>query len=188
MTHVAIIYHSGYGHTKVVAELVKQGADIDGVTSHIFTAEEATNNLDALDKMDALIFGSPTYMGSASADMKSFMDATSTKWQTAEWKDKLAAGFTNSGSLSGDKLSTLVQFSILAAQHQMIWVSAGLPPAGTEEGHGASADEVNRLGSYLGLMTQSDHTDPEHTPAPGDKKSAELFGKRVAEAALRWKK
>lgn len=186
MIHIAIIYHSGYGHTKKVAELVKEGTNIDGVTSRIFTVEEAKNQLDTLDDMDAIIFGAPTYMGSASAEMKAFMDATSSKWQDHKWRDKMAAGFTNSGSLSGDKLSTLIQISIFAAQHQMIWVSAGLPVAGTQEGHGATAKQVNRLGSFLGLMTQSDHADLENTPAPGDKESAVLFGKRVAQAVQQW--
>ena len=35
-------------------------------------------------------------------------------------------------------------------------------------------------------MTQSDNAAPDVTPGAGDRKTAELFGTRVAEAAKRW--
>ena len=124
-------------------------------------------------------------MGSASAPMKQFMDASSKVWFTRGWQDKIAAGFTNSASWSGDKLSTLSQFAILAAQHGMIWVSLGqLPGNNSSKG---SPEDANRIGSYLGLMTQSNSDESAETAPPkSDRMTAELFGKRVAEAAKRW--
>lgn len=189
MITIAIVYHSGYGHTKKVAEHIKQGAEsVTRTTATLYDSDSAINDLDALDNADAIIFGAPTYMGSASAQMKQFMDASSMKWIKRAWEGKVAAGFTNSGSLSGDKLSTLIQFAILAAQHGMMWTDAGLPPASKDSGHGAKPEEVNRIGSYLGLMTQSDNAAPEDTPSPGDIESAKLFGAHVAKRAARWKK
>ena len=64
-----------------------------------------------------IVFGSPTYMGSVSWQFKKFADASSKVWFTLGWKDKLAAGFTNSASMNGDKLSTLHYMFTLSQQH-----------------------------------------------------------------------
>ncbi len=59
---VFIIYHSGYGHTKVQAEAVLSGASsVDGIDAELIDAKEAAGDLDKIDQADAIIFGSPTY-------------------------------------------------------------------------------------------------------------------------------
>ena len=99
---IAIAYFSGYGHTARVAEVIKQGADAADAVATLYDVKSLVNQLDLLDTADAIVFGSPTYMGSPAAEFKQFADASSKKWFTQSWKNKLAAGFTNSGSLSGD--------------------------------------------------------------------------------------
>jgi NAD(P)H dehydrogenase (quinone) len=190
MAKVAVVYHSGYGHTEVVARHVVQGAaSVGGVEVKIFTVDEVTKTPERLNEYDAIIFGAPTYMGSLSAPFKSFMDATSQLWVKQMWKDKLAAGFTNSGNMSGDKFDSLVQLITFAAQHSMNWVSLGLMNESFAPGK-QNGDPlcVNRLGSFLGAMTQSDNLPPAQTPPVGDLKTAELLGIRVAQATLRWNK
>lgn len=192
MTNIAIVYHSGYGHTAVVAEHVAKGAaQVAGAEVRLYKAQDLASPdagpWDELNAADAIIFGAPTYMGSASAPMKAFMDASSKVWFDHGWKDKIAAGFTNSGSWSGDKLSTLSQFAILAAQHGMVWAGTGMMP-GYNNSKG-SPEDVNRVGSFLGLMTQANADQgPDVAPPAADRKTAELFGKRIAEVALRWRK
>ena len=154
MTIVAVVYHSGYGHTAVVAEHVAKGAaSVPGVSVRLIRADELTSPDTGpwaeLITADAIIFGAPTYMGSASAVMKQFMDASSRVWLSQGWTDKIAAGFTNSGSWSGDKLATLEQFAIFAAQQSMIWTSSGMMP-GNNSSTGSPEDN-NRVGSYLEL-------------------------------------
>ena len=57
------------------------------------------------------IFGAPTYMGSPSAQFKAFAEATSkVRADNLRWKDKIAAGFTNSQAINGDKLNSLMAF------------------------------------------------------------------------------
>jgi multimeric flavodoxin WrbA len=191
MTNVAIVYHSGFGHTAVVAEHVARGAAaVPGVTARLYKADELASPDAApwaeLATADAIIFGSPTYMGSASAPMKQFMDTSSKVWLTRGWQDKIAAGFTNSASQSGDKLATLEQFSVFAAQHGMIWTGTGMLP-GNNVSTG-SVEDNNRLGSFLGLMTQSNADQgPDVAPPQGDRRTAEKFGQRVAEVAVQWK-
>ncbi len=190
---IAVVYHSGYGHTEVIANAVQRGAEEAGADAAIIKVgqdgEISDNGWQLLDSADAIIFGAPTYMGSASGPFKTFMDATSRPWFAQKWKDKLAGGFTVSGSFSGDKLSTLQQFVILAAQHGMVWVSQGVLGAqSTSIDHQRGEDQINRLGSYIGVMAQAENKGTDVTPPSGDVKSAELYGARITDAAKRWNK
>ena len=141
--------------------------------------------LAAIDEADAVVFGSPTYMGDVSAAFKSFEESTTGVFTAQAWRDKLAAGFTNSGSPSGDKLHALQSLNLFAAQQGMIWVNPGQRPGG--EAGDVSENGVNRLGAWLGVIAQSANATAEVTPPAGDRESARLLGVRVAEAALRWK-
>jgi multimeric flavodoxin WrbA len=181
--HIAVVYHSGYGHTKKQAEAVAAGAArVPGAKVALIPVEEAEARAAELDAADAIIFGAPTYMGGVSAQFKTFTDWTSKVWFTAGWKDKLAAGFTNSSSPNGDKQNSLQQIATLAAQHQMLWVSLGLPP-GNNSSTGSN-DNLNRLGASLGAMAQSNADEgPEKGPIASDLRTAEHLGRRVAEFA-----
>lgn len=186
---VAVVFHSVSGRTRALAEACARGATaVSGVASEVLSVEAASASAGQakLAASDAIVLGCPTYMGSASAQFKAFMDATAAVWALQGWRDKLAAGFTHSAAPSGDKLSTLVQLAVFAAQHGMIWVPLGLPPtyALPEEAARAGAD-MNRLGSHLGAMAQSR---PGGGVLPeGDLRTAEHLGRRVAEAVLRWR-
>ncbi len=186
MPHICIAYHSGFGHTEVLAKKVAEGVTSAGCTADLHNVAELSDDLWAhLAKADGIIFGSPTYMGSVSAPFKAFMDASSKPWFAQAWKDKMAAGFTNSGGLSGDKLGTLNTISVFAAQHSMVWVSQGIWPSaysGDGKGH-------NRLGSWIGLMAQSDNAPAgEANPNAEDQSYAVAFGARVGAATVRWVK
>lgn len=184
--NVVIVYHSGYGHTEVMADAVARGAgQVPGVEAGTVKIDGAGKIPDSswvkLEEAQAIVFGCPTYMGSCSGQFKMFADATSKVWAKRQWKDKIAGGFTNSGNYSGDKLSTLLQLAILAAQHGMIWVG------NTELPSGKTPDDVNRISSYTGVMAQSDHqSPPDVAPPSGDIKTGEIYGKRIAEAVKRW--
>ncbi|KIL99654.1 Multimeric flavodoxin WrbA [Paramagnetospirillum magnetotacticum MS-1] len=187
MTSIAIVFHSGYGHTKVVAEAVAAGAAlVAGTQVHLVAAEEAEAKADLLNGADAIIFGSPTYMGAVLAKFKEFMEWSSKTWYGRGWIDKLAAGFTVSASQNGDKLAVLQQLSVFAAQHGMIWVGLDLLP-GNNNSKG-SVEDLNRLGSFLGAMAQANADQGPEGVTNADKKTATHLGKRVAEAAARWKK
>ncbi len=180
MTKISIVFHSGYGHTKVLAEQVKAGADqVPGTETRLIPVEEVDAHWADLEASDAIIFGSPTYMGSVSGPFKSFMDASSKPWFEQKWKDKVAAGFTISSSPSGDKLNTLQTLMIFGMQHGMIWVGTAELPGG--EGG------INRLGSMSGVMAQAGQVPPEVEPNEADRKTGQVFGRRVAQTAARWK-
>ena len=183
MANVVVVFHSGYGHTLRMAQAVAEGADAELV------AIDAEGNLpeggwDALAGADAIIFGSPTYMANYSWQFKKFADASSKQWFVQGWKDKLAAGFTNSAGLNGDKLSTLNSMFALAMQHSMIWVSQGLMPANTKA---ATRNDINNLVSYSGAIAQSPSDGGADAMLSGDLETARLFGKRVADVAARFR-
>jgi len=180
MTTLAVVYHSGYGHTAEQAKAISRGATrVANTTVLMMPVEDVEASWAALEAADGMIFGSPTYMGSVSAQFKTFMDASSKVWFSQGWKDKVAAGFTNSASQSGDKLNTLVQMAIFAAQHGMIWVGLDLLP-GNNHSKG-SVNDLNRLGSFLGAMAQSNADEgPDVAPIASDLLTAEHLGERVA--------
>ncbi len=184
MASVAIVYHSGFGHTKAVAEAVHKGAaSVAGTTATLVSVADADQHWDTLAAADAIIFGAPTYMGAASAEMKKFMEASAKVWFTQGWKDKLAAGFTVSGAYSGDKLATLQQFMIFAGQHTMLWAPLGQMP-GFNNSKG-SVDDLNRVGSYSGLMVQANVDQGVEGIAASDFKTSEVFGARIAALAVK---
>ncbi len=142
MAIVAVVYRSGFGHTKLQAEAVHRGAaSVKGIEAKLYTTDEATNKLDELDQADAIIFGSPTYMGNMSAEMKKFIEVAVQKWFTQSWKDKVAGAFTNSSSFSGDKLNTLISVQ------------------------GPGPEVQNRLGSFVGPMSASFQVPPPNRTA-----------------------
>ena len=189
MTTVAIVYHSGYGHTAKVAESIAEGVRAAGAEPKLLRIEGLTQDfdpiIDAVSEADAVIFGAPTYMGDVSAPFKAFADASSKVFFTGGWADKLAAGFTNSHSFSGDKLHALQSLAILAAQHGMNWINLGLPPPNVTAAE-RGPETLNRVGAFIGLMTQSDNADAEITPPKGEHDTARHLGGRVAKAARRW--
>jgi multimeric flavodoxin WrbA len=187
---VCVVFHSGYGHTQEQAKAVAEGAgSVAGINCQLIPVAELeaadAPAWAALDACDAMIFGSPTYMGSASAAFKTFMEATSQRWMEQRWSMKLAAGFTNSGSQNGDKQNTLMQFITLAAQHGMLWVNLNQMPGNNSTS--GSENDMNRLGASLGAMAQSAvDAGPDVGPTQSDLETARAFGAHVAACAQRW--
>lgn len=133
--------------------------------------------METLDGSDGIVFGCATYMGSASAIFKAFLEAAfRPHWLEQRWKDKIAAGFTNSASQSGDKLCTLLQLTVFAMQMGMIWVGVSDLPGNNWSG--GSRSDLNRLGTWVGAMGQSNAD--ENVPSVGDIHTAERFGSRFA--------
>jgi NAD(P)H dehydrogenase (quinone) len=176
---VAIAYHSGFGHTAVLAEAVAAGTRDAGAHVTIIAVDRmAAEDWDVLDGADAIVFGSATYMGNVSAGFQTFAEQTGRRCLNGTWRDKVAAGFTNSGAKAGDKLHTLSSLAVFAAQHHMHWVNLGLC-AGWNSASG-SEDDLNRLGFWLGAGAATDvDVDPDDVH-PSDVRTCHHLGHRVA--------
>jgi len=180
---VAVAFHSDHGHVAKLAHNVAAGAEkVDGAVATVLALQDQDLDDDAwgaLERADAIVFGAPTYMGGPSAVFKRFAEATLPIWARQGWRSKVAAGFTHSQAMSGDKLNTLQYFSILAAQHGMVWVNLDLLPGWCRQQ--ASIDDLNRLGAWLGVMSQSNGDGPlDSNPRRGDLGTAAHLGRRVA--------
>ncbi|MCI4030080.1 flavodoxin family protein [Dickeya dianthicola] len=181
MSKAVVVYFSGYGHTKRVAEAAAEGAqaaliEIDGEGN---IPEAAWGQLD---EAQSIIFGAPTYMGSVPWQFKKFADATSKKWFVRQWQDKAFGGFTNSASLNGDKQVSLIFLQTLASQHGGIWVSLGLPPANSSA---STRADVNNLGGSVGALVQSpSDVDAQGIP-DGDLETVKLYAARIAKIGQR---
>lgn len=178
---IVIVYFSGYGHTKRMAETVAQGAGGE------LLAIDAEGNLpeggwETLAAADAIIMGAPTYMGSVPWQVKKFADASSKPWYSQVWKDKIAAGFTNSASMNGDKLSTLHYLFTLAMQHSMIWVGTGMLPSNAKA---STRNDINYVASSSGAMATTPSDASVDEMLPGDLDTARKFGERVAQVTAR---
>jgi multimeric flavodoxin WrbA len=165
-----------------MAQAVAEGANAELVQI------DADGNLPAggwelLNDADAIIMGSPTYMGSVSWQFKKFADASSKAWFAQAWKDKMFAGFTNSASMNGDKLSTLHYLFTLAMQQGGVWVGTAIMPSNTKA---AQRNDINYVASFSGAMAQSPSDSSPAEMVQGDLDTARLFGERVAKASARW--
>lgn len=181
MSKVAVVYHSGYGHTAKQAEAVAKGAGAELIAIDA-NGEISEPQWATLDSADAIVFGSPTYMGTVSWQFKKFADASSKAWFTQKWKDKVFGGFTNSATMNGDKHSTIHYFMTLAMQHGGVWVGTGLMPANSKA---AKRDDVNYVGSFAGAMMQTPSDASADEVNAGDLETARLYGERIAKAASR---
>ncbi|MGY4828324.1 flavodoxin family protein [Sphaerotilaceae bacterium SBD11-9] len=177
MAKIEIIYHSGYGHTKKVAEAVAESS------GGSLIAIDAEGNLpeggwERLAAADAIVFGSPTYMGGVSWQFKKFADASSKPWYMKVWRNKIAFGFTNSATLNGDKFSSIQYMITLSQQHGMLWAGMGMHPSNAKA---HTRDDPNHLGGYSGLITVSPSDASPDEMIPGDLATARLFGQRIVE-------
>jgi NAD(P)H dehydrogenase (quinone) len=177
--NLAVAYHSGFGHTGVLAEAVARGARDGGANVRMVAVDAMTDAAwQTLDAADGIVFGSATYMGNVSAGFQAFAEQTGRRCLTGAWRDKVAAGFTNSGAKSGDKLQALTSLAVFAAQHHMHWVNLGLV-AGWNSSTG-SENDLNRLGFWLGAGTQTDVDADSGRVHGADVRTCEHLGRRVA--------
>ncbi len=184
---ISIVFFSGSGHTTEMAHAVAKGVSADdrvSVIEHQITDTDFNGGrwqneavLEQLDASDAIIFGSPTYMGSVSAQLKALMDATSPRYLERKWVDKIGAAFTVSGSPSGDKMNMLMTCATFAMQHGMVWVGVAESPV--------TGNSYNRLATFFGAAGEALMEPPSEKPSVEDKLTGEMLGRRVATIACR---
>ena len=181
MTKIGVVYFSGSGTTAAVAAAVMEGISSAGAQ----VVEARINGADiiegrwqneamaaTLDDCDGIMFGTPTYMGSVSGQLKSFFDAMAPRWFTQTWRNKVAGGFTASSLPAGDKSGALLAMSTFAMQMGMIWVGTG---AGVSE-------NLNLNGFYFGSGAAASTPD-QLTEV--DLATAKHLGGRVAEVTMK---
>ena len=185
---ISILYSSETEHTHQLAKAILAGCVSSGevetnlirISDQDFTGSRWNNEkiLAELDSSDAIIFGSPTFMGSVSSKMKAFMEASVSRYFPETWNGKIAAGFTVSGTSGGDKFSTLSTLTTFSMQHGMIWIGLGSNPF--------NGNNNNASGHYYGATGRAAlDDDPAEMPAKDDLNSGEFLGARIADYVVK---
>ncbi len=182
MTQISIVYYSHFkGSTQRLAEAIARGArTVPDTDVALIPVDEVDSQWARLHASDAIVFGTPTYIGSVAAKFKEFVEKLAGEvWLERMWVNKIAAGFTVSAGRSGDKLACLQQLVTFAAQMGMIWVPLRIT-GGNYSTQGSEGD-LNRMAGYLGVMAQANiDQGPELAPPPSDLQTAELHGHHIA--------
>jgi NAD(P)H dehydrogenase (quinone) len=194
---ISIISYTRFHTLERIAQEIFNGVmSVDGISAIAIPVANASDRIEEINGSDAIIFGSPTYFGSVASEMKIFFDTTTQIWLQKKWQNKIAAGFTHSSSLSGDKVMTLTQMMVFAMQHGMIWSGMDLLPGEVQKVEEKWKDlvpnsieevELNRLGGWMGLMCQSNPQKGVELPY-NDLYTARYFGKRIANIAMKMQK
>lgn len=144
---ILIAYYSTHGSTQLLAEMIAQGVESQGVEAMLRQVPRVSDNLDStsaavplsgppyvtvddLASCSGLALGSPTRFGNMAASVKYFLDQTSAQWLSGALIDKPACVFTSSSSMHGGQESTLLSMQIPLLHHGM--VLCGLPYSQSE--------------------------------------------------------
>lgn len=197
MARVLVLYHSFYGHIEAMAGAVARGArsvpgsvvDLKrvpetvppdvflgaggkvGQPAHVAKPEELAN-------YDAIVFGSPTRFGNASAQMRTFIDQTGPLWMKGGLVGKVGSVSTSTATQHGGQESTILTFLPTLLHHGMVVV--GLPYA---EARQMGVDEI-KGGSPYGAATIAGGKG-ERMPSEQELGMAEFQGRHVASVACK---
>lgn len=198
---VQIVFYSMYGHIYRMAQAVAEGArKVEGAQVELFQVAE-TLPVSVLEKMgaanaksawadvpiadpkhladaDAIILGTGTRFGSATAQMQTFLDATGSLWGAGALVGKVGSAFTSSASQHGGQETTLVSLHTFF-YHQGMVVS-GVPYAAQEL---LNMNEITG-GSPYGASTIT-NAQGQRLPSDNELAIARFQGKHVAQIAAK---
>ena len=195
MPKILVLYHSTYGHIEKMAEAVAEGArSVEGVTVDVkrvpeLVPEELARSsgykLDQaapiarpedLAEYDAVIVGAGTRYGTASSQMRNFLDQTGGIWMKGALVGKVGSAFTSTATQHGGQETTLIGLIQTLLHHGML--IAGLPYAWAGQ---SRIDELTG-GSPYGATTITGG-DGSRQPSENELEGARWQGRYVAETA-----
>lgn len=202
-TKVQIVFYSLYGHIYKMSEAVAEGArSVPGVEVELLQVKE-TLPPEVLTKMgatetkktfahipladpkhladaDAIIFGTGTRYGSATAQMQAFFDSTGSLWSAGALIGKVGSVFTSSASQHGGQETTIVSMHTFLLHQGMVIV--GVPYSAKQL---LNMQEITG-GSPYGASTITD-AQGQRQPSENELAIARFQGKHVAEVAKKLK-
>lgn len=200
-TKIQVIFYSTYGHVYRLAKAIADGArEIDGTEVELLQVREtlpdevlqkmgATETRQAfaqvpvadpkrLDQADAIILGTPTRYGSATAQMQAFLDATGSHWVNGALIGKVGSAFTSTASQHGGQETTLLSLSTFFFHMGM--VIAGVP---------YSTNELSNVSEMSGGTPYGSTTiagpKGERQPTANELAIARAQGRHVAQIAAK---
>src|SRR3954451_5678644 len=198
---VQVIFHSTYGHVYRLAEAVAEGARAVGRSEVELLQVAETLPDEVLQKMgalearkafahvpiadprrlteaDGIILGTPTRYGSATAQMRAFLDNTGGLWVSGTLIGKVGSAFTSTASQHGGQETTLLTLSTFFFHMGM--VIGGVPYSAQEL---LNLDEVSG-GTPYGASTIAGPRG-ERQPTENELAIARAQGRHVAQIAAK---
>jgi NAD(P)H dehydrogenase (quinone) len=198
---IKIVFHSLYGHIYKLAEAIAAGArEVPGAEVEILQVKEtlpdevlskmgaveakrafahvAVADPKKLNEADAILLGSGTRFGSATAQMQAFLDATGGHWTSGALVGKVGGVFTSSATQHGGQETTLISMQTFLFHQGMVVV--GVPYAAQEL---LNMKEITG-GSPYGSSTLTD-SDGSRQPSANELAIARFQGKHTAQIAAK---
>ena len=141
---VLVTYHSVSGNTEKMAQAVAEGAKAVSGTSVVLKRVGEVIGDDLLSS-DAVIVGSPVYVGNMSGEVKTFFDNWGRKFglgtATGKMRNKVGAAFVTGGSISSGKEIAMLTILVSMISHQMIVIRGASATTGPDS-PGIDAKEI----------------------------------------------
>jgi len=199
--HVKVIFHSLYGHVYKLAEAIAAGArEVPGAKVEVLQvaetlSEEILTKMGALEAKksfahipiadpkklnvaDAILFGSGTRFGSATAQMQAFFDATGGHWSSGALVGKVGGVFTSSASQHGGQETTIISMQTFLFHQGMVVIGVPYAAKGL-----LNMSEITG-GSPYGASTITDG-DGSRLPSANELEIARFQGRHTAQIAAK---
>jgi NAD(P)H dehydrogenase (quinone) len=155
MAKILIAFSSRSGNTEKMANAIGSGVERKGGIALVKRAADVT--VEDMVEADGLIFGSPVYFGTPTAELKDLIDRS--VGARRKLRDKVGAAFTTSGHITGGKETTMLAILQAFLIHEMVVVG----------------DPIETGGHYGAAC--------KGTPSEGDEEDGALLGERVCKIA-----
>jgi len=139
-----VVYYTGTGNTKKMAEEIGKGADQLGVNVQIKSVEEC--ELSDLAEADGIVIGSPTYFSNVSWQVKKLIDESITLYRRGhQLGDKVGGCFPSSGTRRDGKDCIRMLELTLGFHHKLKMVPGIIRSSGDRE------EEVSEMCQQYGM-------------------------------------
>lgn len=133
-----VVYYTGTGNTKRMAEEIGKGAEQLGVNVQIKSVEEC--ELNDLAEADGIVIGSPTYFSNVAWQVKKLIDESITLYRKGhQLRGKIGGCFTSAGTLRDGKDCVRMLELTLGFHHKSKMVGGIIRASGDRE------EEVSKL-------------------------------------------
>jgi NAD(P)H dehydrogenase (quinone) len=120
---VLVLYYSGSGHTKKMANAIGEAIKSDTID---VTIEDAGKfNISLLPKYDSIVLGSPTYFSNVAWQVKKVIDESIVYYSGGKLRGKVAGIFTSAGT-SRDGKDCLKMLKVALGLHHGMKVVEGI--------------------------------------------------------------
>lgn len=126
---LAVICHQLGADMDDTTSQLLNGIASQGVETTLYSSQDVVTNIDELEQYSGFVFEA-TSSQSLDKIVDAFIGASVLKNKAGLWRDKLAAGFSQSAQSAAMSLRAMIDFSFFCNSQNMIWLSSGMDEVG----------------------------------------------------------